>query len=89
VKWKLRLRNPCHPGFRAESLKRNDSGFYYSIVQKKKGFVKNPNWETSEKELRELRKGVYYAILAEEDNIDKVASIVEYLFNHLFIAYDL
>jgi len=65
--------------------------------QIKEEFLKNPNWKTSEKELRELRKGVYYAILAEEDDtcdepdefIDKVALIVEELFNHLFIAYDL
>jgi len=57
--------------------------------QIKEEFVKNPNWKTSEKELRELRKGVYYAILAEEDDIDKAATIVEELFNHLFIAYDL
>ena len=55
----------------------------------KEEFIKNPNWKTSEKELRELRKGVYYAILVEEDDIDKAASIVEELFNHLFIAYDL
>ena len=57
--------------------------------QIKEEFVRNPNWKTSEKDLRELRKGVYYAILAEEDDIDKAASIVEELFNHLFIAYDL
>jgi type I restriction enzyme R subunit len=57
--------------------------------QIKEEFVNNPNWRTSEKELRELRRGVYYAILAEEDNIDKAASIVEELFNHLFIAYNL
>lgn len=57
--------------------------------QIKEEFVNNPNWKTSEKELRELRRGVYYAILAEEDNIDKTASIVEELFNHLFIAYNL
>ncbi len=63
----------------------------------KEEFVNNPNWKTSEKELRELRKGVYYAILAVEDDtcgepvvsIDKAASIVKELFNHLFIAYDL
>jgi type I restriction enzyme R subunit len=55
----------------------------------KEEFVRNPNWKTSEKELRELRKGVYYAILAEEDDIDKVATIVEELFNYLFIAYKL
>lgn len=57
--------------------------------QIKEEFVNNPNWKTSEKELRELRRGVYYAILAEEDNLDKAASIVEELFNHLFIAYNL
>jgi len=57
--------------------------------QIKDEFVNNPNWKTSEKELRELRRGVYYAILTEEDNIDKAASIVEELFNHLFIAYNL
>ena len=53
----------------------------------KKGFVNNPNWKTSEKELRELRRGVYYAILAEEESIDKAHSIVDELFNYLFIAY--
>lgn len=57
--------------------------------QIKEEFVRNPNWKTSEKELRELRKGVYYAILSEQENIDKAASIVEDLFNHLFIAYNL
>lgn len=57
--------------------------------QIKEEFVNNPNWKTSEKELRELRRGVYYAIFAEEDNIDKAASIVEELFNHLFIAYNI
>ncbi len=57
--------------------------------QIKEEFLNNPNWKTSEKELRELRKGVYYAILAEEDDIDKAASIIEELFNHLFIAYNL
>lgn len=57
--------------------------------QIKQEFVNNPNWKTSEKELRELRTGVYYAILAEDDDIDKAASIVDDLFNHLFIAYNL
>jgi len=57
--------------------------------QIKEEFVKNPNWKTSEKELRELRKGIYYAILAEEDDIDIAVSIVDDLFNHLFIAYGL
>ena len=55
----------------------------------KEEFIKNPNWKTSEKELRELRTGVYYAILSEEDDIDKAAGIVDELFTHLFIAYKL
>jgi type I restriction enzyme R subunit len=57
--------------------------------QIKEEFINNPNWKTSEKELRELRKGVYYAILSEQDDMDKAVSIVEELFNHLFIAYRL
>jgi len=57
--------------------------------QIKEEFVNNPNWKSSEKELRELRKGAYYAVLAEEDDIDKAATIIEQLFNHLFIAYEL
>jgi len=55
----------------------------------KEEFLRNPNWKSSGKELRELRTGVYSAILAEEDDIGKVASIVEELFNHLFITYGL
>ncbi len=57
--------------------------------QIKAEFVNNPNWKTSEKELRDLRKGAYYAVLSEEENIDKAAAIVEDLFNQLFKAYNL
>ncbi len=57
--------------------------------QIKDEFVNNPNWKTSEKELRDLRKGTYYAVLSEEENIDKAAAIVEDLFNQLFKAYNL
>ncbi len=57
--------------------------------QIKAEFVNNSNWKTSEKELRDLRKGTYYAVLGEEENIDKAAAIVEDLFNQLFKAYDL
>lgn len=57
--------------------------------QIKEEFVNNPNWKSSEKELRELRKGAYYVVLAEEDDIDKAAAIVDKLFSHLFIAYEL
>jgi type I restriction enzyme R subunit len=52
-------------------------------------FVNNPNWKTSEKEMRNLRQGVHFAVLSEEENIDKAAAIVEDLFNQLFKAYDL
>ncbi len=52
-------------------------------------FVNNPNWRTSEKELRDLRQGATFAVLNEEDDIDKAAAIVEDLFNHIFIAYNL
>ena len=52
-------------------------------------FVNHPNWKTSEKELRELRQAVYFALLAEEDDIDKAANLIDELFNHLFIAFKL
>lgn len=57
--------------------------------QIKSEFVNNPNWKRSEKELRDLRKGTYYAVLNEEEDIDKAAAIVEDLFNQLFKAYNL
>jgi len=43
-------------------------------------FAKYPNWQRSEAELREVRKQVTFAILAEEDDMTKVASTVEGLF---------
>ena len=55
--------------------------------QIKQEFVNHPNWKTSEKELRELRQSIYFALLAEEDDIDKAANLVDELFNHLFIVY--
>ncbi len=60
------------------------------ITRQIKGeFANHPNWKTSEKELRELRQAVYFALLAEEDDIDKVANLIDELFNHLFIAFKL
>jgi len=55
----------------------------------KEEFVNHPNWKTSEKELRDLRQAVYFALLAEEDDIDKATNIVDEMFNHLYIAYNL
>jgi type I restriction enzyme R subunit len=57
--------------------------------QIKEEFLNYPNWKDSERELRDLRKGVYYAILSEQEDIDKAAAIVEDLFNHLYKAYNL
>jgi len=39
--------------------------------------------------MRDLRKGTNYAVLGEEEDIDKAAAIVEDLFNQLFKAYNL
>lgn len=57
--------------------------------QIKEDFVNHPNWKTSERELRELRQAVYFAIFSEEDDIDKAANLVDELFHHLFIVYKL
>lgn len=46
-------------------------------------FTKFPNWRTSEGELRELRKQVTFALLREEDDVEKVTAIVEGLFTLL------
>lgn len=39
-----------------------------------------PNWKSSEAELRELRKQVTFALVAEEGDMAKVASTVDALF---------
>ncbi len=46
-------------------------------------FAKHPNWQCSEAELREVRKQVTFALVAEEDNIEKVTATVEALFTLL------
>jgi type I restriction enzyme R subunit len=43
-------------------------------------FSKYPNWQRSESELRELRKKVTFALLREEDSVEKVTVTVEALF---------
>jgi type I restriction enzyme R subunit len=57
--------------------------------QIKEEFINHPNWQTSEKELRELRQAIYFALLSEEDDIDKAANLIDEMFNHLFIAFKL
>ena len=46
-------------------------------------FTKFPNWQRSEAELRELRKQVTFALLREEDDVEKVTATVEALFTLL------
>jgi type I restriction enzyme, R subunit len=48
-----------------------------------KGFVSYPNWRNSEADLRELRKAVTFAVYAQEDDLDRVARIVDNLFLQL------
>jgi type I restriction enzyme R subunit len=49
----------------------------------REAFVKFPNWQRSEAELRELRKQVTFAIFAEEENMEKATATVEDLFTLL------
>jgi type I restriction enzyme, R subunit len=55
------------------------------IVSKKvrDAFAEFTNWRESEKELRELRKKVTFAIFAEEDDLDKVTALVDSIFTVL------
>ena len=46
----------------------------------KKAFVAFPHWKSSEKELRELRGKVTFAIFSQVDDLDQVARIVDELF---------
>jgi type I restriction enzyme, R subunit len=43
----------------------------------KQAFIEYPHWKNSEKELRELRKYMTFAICVEEDNLQKVTQIVD------------
>jgi len=49
----------------------------------KQAFVSFPNWKKSDGALRELRNQVTFAIFAELDDLERVASIVDELFNLL------
>lgn len=49
----------------------------------KEAFVANPNWQSSEASLRELRNKVTFAIFAEMDDLDGVTRIVDELFTLL------
>ena len=43
-------------------------------------FAEFPNWQGSDAELREVRKKVTFALVAEEEDIEKVTATVEALF---------
>ena len=43
----------------------------------REAFAAFPNWRSSEKEQRELRTRMTFAIYAEEDSGEKVAGLVE------------
>ncbi len=49
----------------------------------KAAFTEFPMWKQSENSLRELRKKVTFALIAEMDDIDRVAAIVDRLFDLL------
>ena len=46
-------------------------------------FMDLPNWQRSEAEYREVRKRATFALLAEEDELEKVTAVVENLFMSL------
>ena len=50
-------------------------------------FGEFPNWRSSEQELREARKKITFALLAEQDDMDKVTATVEALFTLLQKAF--
>ena len=49
----------------------------------KSAFVEHAGWKQSEKELRELRKKVTFAIFSQEDDLNKVTAMVDELFTLL------
>ncbi len=49
-------------------------------------FVEHPNWLRSEKDLRDLRQKITFALYAQEDDLDKVTSTVDHLFTLLMKA---
>ncbi|WP_031385497.1 type I restriction endonuclease subunit R [Desulfonatronum thiodismutans] len=49
----------------------------------KQAFVEFPNWKKSENSLRELRKKVTFAVLANTDDLERVTALVNQLFRLL------
>jgi len=58
-----------------------------AISQKiKTAFVEHPNWVTSEKDLRQVRQKMTFALYPEEDDLDKVTETVDHLLTLLMKA---
>ena len=55
-------------------------------IKIKAAFVEHPNWVTSEKDLREARKMMTFALCGESDDLDKVAATVDHLLTLLMRA---
>lgn len=52
----------------------------------KTAFLEHPNWATSEKELREVRTRITFALYAQEDDENKVVQVVDQLITLLLKA---
>jgi len=52
----------------------------------KTAFAEHPSWAASEKELREVRQKMTFALYAEVDDPDKIKSIVDHLLNLMLRA---
>jgi type I restriction enzyme, R subunit len=58
------------------------------VAQKvREAFATHINWQSSEAELREVRKQVTFALFAEEDDLDKVTATVDALFTLLHKSF--
>jgi type I restriction enzyme R subunit len=63
--------------------KLEDEGIQNAEAVSKKvrnAFSEFPNWRSSEKEFRELRKRMTFAIFAEEESLDRVTALVDRVF---------
>ena len=52
-------------------------------------FEEYPNWQISEQQSRELRTSLYGVLSAVEEDMDKVAEVIDYLFDLLEKAYNI
>jgi type I restriction enzyme R subunit len=55
-------------------------------VKIKTAFMEHPNWSTSEKDLREVRNLMAFALYAQEEDEEKVSAIVDQLITLLLKA---